>query len=112
MNEIKNQMEDLEKNQAQDSENIEGLLSRLDQIEVELHKGKKELSETVKKEVNEAVSWEMEGVKRDISVGFKIGLRKIKQYLEETIMTLVGNVSREYQASSSSNHHKKIPPKG
>ena len=40
MNEIKNRMEDLEKNQAQDSKNLEGLLSRLDQIEAELHKGK------------------------------------------------------------------------
>ena len=111
INEIKNRMEDLEKNQAQDSRNIEGLLSRLDQIEVELHKGKKELSETVKKEVNEAVSWEMEGVKRDISVGFKIGLRKLMQYLEEKITTLFGNVSKEDQPSSSSNHHKIIPPK-
>ena len=54
----------------------------------------------------------MEGVKRDISVGFKTGLRKLKQYLEDTITTLVGNVSREDQLSSSSTHHKTIPPKG
>ena len=42
-------------------------------FEVELHKGKNKLSETVKKEVNEAVSWEMEGVKREISVLFEYG---------------------------------------
>ena len=71
-------MEDLEKKQAQDSKNIEGLHSRLDQIEAELRKGKNELSKTVKKEVNEAVSWEMEGVKMDISVQFETRLRKIK----------------------------------
>ena len=68
MNEIKEIMAKLELNQVQGSKNIEGLHSRLNQIKVELHKGKNELSETVKKEVNEAVSWEMEGVKREISV--------------------------------------------
>ena len=56
MNEIKERMVKLELNQVQGSKHLEGLHSRLNQIKVELHKGKKELSETVKKEVNEAVS--------------------------------------------------------
>ena len=50
MNEIKERMVKLELNQAQGSKNIEGLHSRLNQIEGELHKGKNELSETIKKE--------------------------------------------------------------
>ena len=66
MKEIKDRKEILEKNQAHDSKNLEGLHSRLNQIEEELHKGKEELSDTVKKEVNEVVSWEMEGVRREI----------------------------------------------
>ena len=49
MNEIKERMAKLELNQAQGSKNIEGLHSRLNQIEGELHKNKIELSETVKK---------------------------------------------------------------
>ena len=53
MNELKERMAKLELNQAQGSKNIEGLHSRLNQIEEELHKSKIELSETVKKEVNE-----------------------------------------------------------
>ena len=68
MKEIKDRMEILEKTQAHDSKHLEGLHSRFNQIEAELHKGKNELSKTVKKEVNEEVSWEMEGVKREISV--------------------------------------------
>ena len=40
MKEIKDRMEILEKNQDQDSQNIEGLHSRLNQIEAEPHKGK------------------------------------------------------------------------
>ena len=54
----------------------------------------------------------MEGVKRDISVGFETRLRKLKQYLEDKITTLVGNFSREDHPSSSSTHYKTIPPKG
>ena len=111
MKEIKDRIEILEKNQAHDSKYLEGLHSRLSQIEVEVHKGKNELLETVKKEVNEAVSWEMEGLKREISVLFKSRLRKIEQHLEETIITLVGKVSKEDQPFSSSIHHKKIPPR-
>ena len=49
MNEIKEIMVKLELNQAQGSKNIEGLHSRLNQIEGELYKTKKELSETIKK---------------------------------------------------------------
>ena len=55
----------------------------------------------------------MEGVRRDISLGFETRLSKIKQYLEEKITTIAGNVSWEDQPSSSSinaNHHKTIPP--
>ena len=111
MNEIKERMEKLELNQAQGSKNIEGLHSRLNQIEGELHKSKNELSETVKKEVNEAVSWEMEGVKRNITVLFESGLRKLKHNLENKITTLVCNMSKEYEPSPNSRHHKKIPPK-
>ena len=68
INEIKERMEKLELNQAQGSKDIEGLHSRLNQIEEELHKRKIELSETIKKEVNESVSWEMEGVKKHHSI--------------------------------------------
>ena len=103
--EIKDRMEILEKNQACDSKNLEGLNSRINQIEAKLHNEKNDLSETVKKEFNKVVSWEMEGVKRDISVQFETRLRKLKQYLEDTITTLVDNVSREGQPSSSSNYH-------
>ena len=110
MNEIKERMVKLELNQAQGSKNIEGLHSRLNQIEGELHKRKIELSETVKKEVNEAVSWEMEGVKRDITVLFESRLSKLEQHLEDTITTLVCKVSKEDQPSSNSSHHKTIPP--
>ena len=63
MNEIKERMVKLELNQVQGSKHLEGVHSRLNQIEAELHKGKNELSVIVKKEVNEAVAWEMEGVK-------------------------------------------------
>ena len=70
MNEIKERMEKLELKQAQGSKNIEGLHSRLNQIEGELHKSKIELLETVKKEVNEAVAWDMEGLRREIIVLF------------------------------------------
>ena len=73
MNEIKQRMEKLELNQAQGSKRIEDLHSRLNQIERELHKIKIELSETIKKEVNELVSWEMEGVNRNITVLFESG---------------------------------------
>ena len=52
MKKIKDIMEILEENQAHDSKHLKGLHSRLNQIEVELHKGKNELSETVKKQVN------------------------------------------------------------
>ena len=113
MNEIKERMEKLELNQVQDSKNMEGLHSRLDQIEAELQKGQKGLSETIKKEVNEVVSWEMEGVRREMSLGFETGLSILKQYLEEKMNTIAGNVSWEDQLSSSSinaNHHKTIPP--
>ena len=75
---IKERMAKLELNQAQGSKNIEGLHSRLNQIEGELHKRKNELSKTVKKEVNEAVSWEMEGVKREITVLFASRLSKLE----------------------------------
>ena len=68
--EIKDRMEILEKNQAHDSKHLEGLHSRFNQIQVELHKGKNELSETVKKEVKEAVAWEMEGVKKQTRATF------------------------------------------
>ena len=111
MNEIKERMEKLELNQAQGSKNIEGLHSRLNQIEAELYKGKTELSETVKKEVNEAVSWEMEGVKREILVLVEFGLSRLEQHLEDTITTLVGKVTKVDQPSSSSIHHKTIPPR-
>ena len=67
MKQIKDRMEILEKNQAHDSKHLVGLHPRLNQIEAELHKGKNELLETVEKEVNEAVSWEIEGVKREIT---------------------------------------------
>ena len=70
-------MEILEKNQVQDSKNLEGLHSRLGQIEAKLHKGKEELSNTVKQGVNEAVSWEMEGVRIEIELGFETRLIKI-----------------------------------
>ena len=109
MNEIKERMAKLELNQAKGSKNIEGLHSILNQIEGELHKRKNELSETVKKEVNEAVSWEMEGVKRNITVLFESGLSKLKHHIENTITTLVCNMSKEYQPSSNSSHHKRIP---
>ena len=99
MKEIKDRMEILEKNQVHDSKHLKGLHSRLNQIEAELHKGKNELSETVKKEVNKAVSWEMEGVKRERSVLFESGLRKLEQHLEDTITTLVGKVSKQDQPS-------------
>ena len=56
MNEIKERMAKLELNQAQGSKNIEGLHSRLNQIEGELHKSKIELSETIKREFNEAIA--------------------------------------------------------
>ena len=111
MNEIKDRMAILELNQAQGSKNIEGLHSRLNKIEMELHKGKNELLETVKKEVNEAVAWEMEGVKREITVLFESGLRKLEQHLEDKITTLVGKGSKEDQPSSNSSHHKTIPPR-
>ena len=111
MSEIKDGMEILEKNQAHDSKHLEGLHSRLNQIEGELHKSTIELSETVKKEVNEVVSWEMEGVKRDIRVLLESGLSKLEKHLEDTITTLVGKVSKEDQPSLSSTHHKTIPPR-
>ena len=94
MNEIKERMAKLELNEVQGSKHLEGVHSRLNQIEAELHKGKNELSETVRKEVNEAVSWEMEGVKREISVLFKSRLSKLEQHLEDTIITLVGKFQR------------------
>ena len=100
----------LERNQVQDSKNLEGLHSRLNQIEAELHKGKSELSETVRKEVNDAVSWEMEGVKREISVLFEFRLSRLEQHLEDTITTLFGKVTKVDQPSSSSIHHKTISP--
>ena len=111
MNEIKERMEKLELNQAQGSKNIEGLHSRLNQIEKELHKRKIELSETIKKEVNKSISWEMEGVKRNITALFKSRLSKLEHHLKNTITTLVCNMSKEYQPSSNSRHHKTIPPK-
>ena len=49
-------MEILGKKQVEDSKNIEGLHSRFDQIKAELHKGKEELLDTVKKEVNKVVA--------------------------------------------------------
>ena len=101
----------LELNQAQGSKNIEGLHSRLNQIEGELHKTKNELAETIRKEVNEAVCWEMEGVKRNIAVLFEDGLNKLEHHLENKITTLVCNMSKEDQPSSNSRHHKTIPPK-
>ena len=110
MNEIKERMAKLKLNQAHGSKHIEGLHSRLNQIEGELHKRKIELLEIVKKEVNEVVSWEMEGVKRDITVLFESRLSKLEQHLEETITTLVGKGSKEDQPSSNSSHHKRIPP--
>ena len=109
--EIKDRMDVLEKNQAHDSKNIEGLHSRLSQIEAKLQKGKNELSETVKKEVNEAVSWEMEGVKREILVLFESRLIKLEQHLEDPFTALVGKVSKEDQPPSSSIHHKTMPPR-
>ena len=111
MNEIKERMVKLELNQFQGSEHLKEVHSRLNQIEMELHKSKNELSETVKKEVNEAVSWEMEGVKRNITVLFESGLRKLEHHLENTITTLVCNMSKEDQPSSNSRHHKTIRPK-
>ena len=104
MNEIKERMAKLELNQAQGSKIIESLHSRLNQIEGEL-------SETVKKEVNKAVSWEMEGVKRNIIVLFESRLSKLEHHLENKITTLVCNMSKEDQPSSNSRHHKTIPPK-
>ena len=101
MNEIKERMEKLELNQVQGSKNLEGLHSRLNQIEGELHKSKNKLSETVKKQVNEAISWEMEGVKRNITVLFESGLSKLEHHLENTITTLVCNMSKEDQPSSN-----------
>ena len=53
----------------------------------------------------------MEGVKREISVLFESGIRKLEQHLEGTITTLVGKVSKEDQPSSSSIHHKTMPPR-
>ena len=46
-----------------------------------------------------------------MSVGFEPRLCKLKQYLEDTITTLVGKVSKEDQPPSSSIHHKKMPPR-
>ena len=89
MNEIKERMAKLELNQVQGSKHLKGPHSRLNQIEAELHKGKSELSETVRKEVNLAVSWEMEGVKRNIAVLFESELSKLEHHLENTITTLV-----------------------
>ena len=111
MNEIKESMAKLELNQAQGSKNIEGLHSRLNQIEGELHKTKNELAETVGKEVNEAVCWEMEGVKINITVLFESRLSKLEHHLEKKITILVCNMSKEDQPSSNSRHHKTIPPK-
>ena len=111
MKEIKDIMDILEKSEAHDSKNLEGLHSRLNQIEAKLHKGKKEFSKTVKKEVNEVVSWEMEGVKREILVLFESRLRKLEHHPEDTITIVVGKVSKEDQLSSSSIHHKTIPPR-
>ena len=42
-------MEKSELNQVQGSKHLEGVHSRLNQIETELHKSKNELSETIKK---------------------------------------------------------------
>ena len=111
INEIKEIMAKVELNQVQGSKHLEGVHSRLNQIETEIHKGKNELSETVRKQVNEAVSWEMEGVKREISVLFEFGLSRHEQHLEDTITISVGKVSKKDQPSSSSIHHKTIPPR-
>ena len=111
MNEIKERMEKLELNQVQGSKLLERVHSRLNQIKTKLHKSKNELSKTVEKEVNEAVAWEMEGVKRDITVLFDSRLIKLKQHLEDTITTLVGKVSKEDQPSSNSSHHRRIHPR-
>ena len=52
----------------------------------------------------------MEGVKGEITILFESKLSKLKEYLEETITTLVGKGSKEDQPSSNSSHHKRIPP--
>ena len=57
----------------------------------------------------------MEGVKREITLGFETGLRKIMRFLDEKDITKSGNVSREEKPSSSSTnkkHHETIQPKG
>ena len=41
----------------------------------------------------------------------KYRLRNLKQHLEDTISRLVGNLSREDKPSSSSVHHKTMPPR-
>ena len=53
----------------------------------------------------------MEGVKREISVLFEFGLSRLEHHLEDTITTLVGKVTKVDQPSSSSIHHKTIPPR-
>ena len=115
MKEIKDRMEILEKNQVHYSKDLEGLHSRLDQIKAELHKGKEEKPDTIKKEVNEDVSWEMEGVRREITLGFETELSKIVRFLDEKDITKSGNVSgKEKPSLSSTNtkHHETILPKG
>ena len=108
-------MEILEKNQVHDSKNLEGLHSRMDQIKAELHKWKEELPYTIKKEVNEVVSWDIQGVRKEIALGFETGLSKIMCFLDEKDITKYGNVSgKEKPSSSSANikHHETILPKG
>ena len=51
----------------------------------------------------------MEGVKRNIIVLFESRLRKLEQHLENTIIALVCNMSKEDQPSSNSRHHNTIP---
>ena len=102
--EIKDRMETLEQNQSRDSKSktLEVINSRLDQIEVELHKGKEELTNNVKYEVNKAVAWEMEKVRREIRSSLEDGLHKMVQSLEDRDTTKNGDSPRRDQTSPSS----------
>ena len=57
----------------------------------------------------------MEGVRREIALGFETGLSKIMRFLDEKVIAKSGNVSGKEQPSSSSTntkHHETISPKG
>ena len=83
MSEMKYQLDKLEKDQAQNLKIIEGLNFRLNQFEVELWEGKKELSRHVQYEVVGAASWEMRKTRDAMKTYFEKGLDKILQFFKD-----------------------------